>query len=513
MKKFIALSVLGLMIMAFSAPVNAQPKLQFVASGYLEVVTFLQKNMATGYAGNFATYLAPPIYPRSYSQQYSGGWNRTQSFWQERARLNFHFIMDKSLSATVGFELDSGRMGEGNTYTGMGTWNTDQTMVEIMYAYITAGLPYIGIPIPMTVRAGIQPLATRPNIFLYTDGPAITGTLNINPVMVGLTWAKPFEGKEATADDVDVYGLTATAKVGAISVGGLVYYYNMNTYPLNTYTSTYGATNAYTSDMWWFGVNSDGKLGPINFNFDFVYDYGNVEFRRNTALATLAAAAKRKVDYRGFATQLKITYPWEKFAFGALGMYATGADLKKTSRYGLPGDTVAYGSAYGYTKKVGSYVTPPGSEEWAIWGESMVFNNNYISGTALPSTLTPLGQYGNAMTRGAIGGTWVAKLFASVAPVPWYKVTLQGMYIGDTTKHGNTLGDNFKRSGLLKDDSDIGWEVDLLNDIQIYKNLKWSVGAGMLFAGDAFRQGTASSKRGSLPENPWIIATKLRYDF
>jgi hypothetical protein len=193
-------------------------------------------------------------------------------------------------------------------------------------------------------------------------------------------------------------------------------------------------------------------------------------------------------------------------------MYASGADMKKTSRYGYPGDTVAYGSGT-YTKKVGSYVIPPGAEEWAIWGEAMVLNNNYISGSALPSTLTPLGQYGNNMTRGAIGGTWVAKLFASVAPVPWYKVTLQGMYIGDTTKHGNTLGNAVKANGYLRDDSTIGWEVDLLNDIQIYKNLKWSVGAGILFVDDAFKFKRAGSNTNSLPENPWIIATKLRYDF
>ena len=510
MKKFIVVGLIGLTVMAFSSQVNAQPKMTFMASGYLEVVTFLQRNIVIGSNGNFATVLASPNRHRSRAQSLSGSWNRTQSYWEERGRLDFNFIMDKSLSATVGFEMDSGRMGEGNASTGIGTWNTDQTLIEIRYAYLTAGLPYIGIPIPMTVRAGIQPLAHRPSMFLYTEGPAITGTLNINPVMIGLTWAKPFEGKEAAADDVDVYGLTASAKVGTISVGGFVYYYNMNTYPLNTYTSTYGLTNAYTSDMWWFGVNSDGRLGPIDYNFDFVYDNGNVEFRRNTALATLAATAKKKVDYRGFATQLKITYPWEKFAFGALGMYASGADLKRTGRYGLPGESVEYGT--GYTRKVGAYVVPPGSENYSIWGEAMVFNNNYITATATPATLTPTGQHPNAMTRGAIGGTWVAKIFASVSPVPWYKVTLQGMYIGDTTKHGNTLGDNFKNS-RLENDSTIGWEVDLLNDIKIYNNLTWSVGGGILFAGDAFRQSTLSNARGSLPENPWIIATKLRYNF
>jgi hypothetical protein len=510
MKKFIALSIMGLLIVAFSATAYAQPKMTFMATGYLEVTTFLQRNVTIGYGGNFATYWPPNgYYPPPYATSLSGAWDRNVGYWQERCRLWFNFIMDKSLSATVGFELDSGRMGEGSAYTWMGTWNTDQTLVEIMHAFVTAALPYIGIPIPMTVRAGIQPLATRPSIFLYTDGPAITGTLNIDPVLIGLTWAKPFEGKDATADDVDVYAITASAKIGTISVGGFAYYYNMNTYSFDLYSTTYGVSNPYTADMWWFGLNSDGKLGPVDYNFDFVWDYGNVKAKGNTAIPV---GAKNKVDYSGFAVQAKVTYPWEKFAFGALGMYASGADLNKTDRLGFPGQATA-GSSPGYSSKVGAYVIPPGSEEWAIWGESLVFNVNYITSTALPSTTSPLGQYPNNMTRGAIGGTWVAKLFASVSPVPWYKVTLQGMYIGDTTKHGNTLGDAIRRDyANYRDDSTIGWEVDLLNDIQIYKNLKWSVGAGLLFAGDALDQNITGPTNKS-PKNPWMIATKLRYDF
>jgi len=512
MKKFIALSILGLLIMAFSATVYAQPKLTFVASGYIEVVTILERNRTVGANGNFATFwpgngfYPPPFLPASTT----GAWNRTASYWEERARLNFSFIMDKSLSGTVGFELDSGRMGEGSVYTGMGAWNTDQTVVEIMYAYITAALPYIGIPIPMTVRAGIQPLATRPNVFLYTDGPAITGTLNIAPALIGITWAKPFEGKDATADDVDVYGLTASAKFGTISVGAFGYYYNMKTYPFDVFSTTYGVTNQNSSDMFWVGLNSDGKIGPIDYNFDAVMDTGKVKHRGNYAVP-LPAGANSKVKYRGFAGQLKVTFPWEKFAFGALGMYATGADLNKTDRYGIPGTSTA-NALNGYTRKVGAYVIPPGSEEWAIWGEAMVFNNNYISGTALPPTMSPLGQYGNNMTRGAIGGTWVAQAFASVSPVPWYKVTLKGMYIGDTTKHGNTLGDAVKLGfPAYRDDKAIGWEFDLLNDIKIYNNLTWSFGGGILFAGDALAQYNALVNKD--PGNPWVIATKLRYDF
>jgi hypothetical protein len=342
-------------------------------------------------------------------------------------------------------------------------------------------------------------------MFMITDGTGITGGIKIDPVTIGLYWAKALEGKDATADDADVYGLSLQAKIGTITAGGYAFNFNMNTYPLTSVQSVYTATPANEADFWWLGLFMDGKLGPVNLNFDFVYDTGKVEKR--------LSPATHDVKYSGWATQLKVDFPWEKFNFGVLGMYATGADLNKTSNAGLPGDTTGNGAK---ATKVGSYVIPPGSEEWAAWGESMVFSNNFVTATALPLGMWPsLGTYPGQVTRGAIGGTWIAKLYASVKATPWYKVTLQGLYIGDTTKNGNTLGDARNASGHLRDDKTIGWEFDLINEIQIYKNLKWSVGAGILFAGDALDQygGNVPCAPAESPKNPWILATKLRYDF
>ena len=224
--------------------------------------------------------------------------------------------------------------------------------------------------------------------------------------------------------------LSVQAKLGTITAGGYVFNYNMNTYPFNGVVAAYG-TSTPSANFWWLGAFVDGKLGPVDLNFDFVYDTGKVDARLNPAI--------HNVKYKGFATQLKVDFPWEKFNFGLVGMYASGADLNKTSMIGLPGEGTAIGTA---TTKVGSYVDPPGSEEWAAWGESMILSNNFITATALPLGMWPtLGTYPNQVTRGAIGGTWMAKLYASVKATPWYKVTFQVLYIGDTTKHGNTLGD------------------------------------------------------------------------
>ena len=50
----------------------------------------------------------------------------------------------------------------------------------------------------------------------------------------------------------------------------------------------------------------------------------------------------------------------------------------------------------------------------------------------------------NQLSKGAFGGTWFAKLYGSAKLTPWYKVTFQGLYIGDTTKNGNTFGSAVK---------------------------------------------------------------------
>jgi hypothetical protein len=572
MKKFIVLGLFGLLIMAFSATVYAQPKLEFKASGSFQATTWLYRNISPG--DGFITSRFDPVtgfspkdagIPQNViNWATTGAWDRTNSYWEYRGILRFDAIMGKELSGTVIFEIDSTRWGDntgglavalvpagvgiGGLQRGTtGFWTADRSSVEVKNLYFDAALPYFGIPAPMNVRVGIQPLGVRPHMFMSTDGAGVTGGIKIDPVMIGLTYAKAWEGRDATSDDWDVYGGNINAKLGPITPGFFAYNFNMNAYPSpQTANGFYGGLPGgilppplgpatqfvnFTSNMWWIGAYLDGKLGPINLNFDVVFDTGKVKVRDNVN------AVWRDVKYNGWAGQLKLEYPWEKFNFGAVGMYASGADLKKTSTGGLPGQAVADAGAVPagtLSTKVGSYVIPPGSEEWAAWGESLILSNNYITATSVPLGLWPrLNQYPGQMTRGAIGGTSILKLFAGFKPISWYKVTFQGMYIWDTTSNGNTLGDAC-RPGLvgtggnpvLRDDKGIGWEFDLLQDIQIYANLKWSIGLGYLVAGKALDQQVknwtglvptptlgAPTYRNASPKDPWILATMLRYDF
>jgi hypothetical protein len=327
----------------------------------------------------------------------------------------------------------------------------------------------------------------------------------------------------------------------------------------------------FKSHMYWLGAYTDGKAGPVNVNFDFVYDYGSVDERVKRDLGAGASIFGTtgtinnipNVKYEGWMVRGKVDYPWEKFNFGTVLMYATGADTRRTSPSGLPGDYVGSGlQSFGVvpgpgfqfgspqqpwgtknlTRRNTAYVVPPGSEQGPANGESMVIYSMEPGST---------GGYGiannanyAALSRGGFGGTWFAKLYGSVKLLPWYKLTVQGLYIGDTTTNGDTFGSSVKyiqthvtsNGGtapmMLRDNNNIGWEFDLLNEIQIYNNLRFFVGAGYLFAGDALD--VAMQHRGGIPgapgsditgmstgtivgnrraDNPWAIRTRLQYVF
>jgi hypothetical protein len=161
-------------------------------------------------------------------------------------------------------------------------------------------------------------------------------------------------------------------------------------------------------------------------------------------------------------------------------------------------------------------VVPPGAESGPGAQESIVmyscFNAVADGGTGIANN----GSY-YQMSRGGFGGTWFAKLYASMKVVPPLKVTLQGLYIGDTTKHGNTFGTARKApytaAAALKDDSTIGWEFDLIAEIDIYKNLKFFAGLGYLFAGDALDVYNSGRLTNFSPNNPWNFTTRLLYTF
>lgn len=491
MKKFIFLLVVGISILSFSITAYGQ-QLDFKGSGYIRVRSDLFQNIAS--TSSFYGGLDSDFLPTG------GAFNRTGSYMDERGRLKFTASAGKELSGVIYFEMDSDRWGDvDGTRNKMGFWGADRAAVEIKHAYIDVAVPYFGIPVPMSFTLGVQQLDTR-SAFLYkVDGAGITGNLKLDPVTIKGLWAKAIEGRDAAADDDDLYGLIAEAKIEKNTLGAYGFFFNMNSYPLPLTTiPAYGDSTDDKAHMWWLGLYQEGNIGPFFTVFDFAYDWGKVE--------KIKGAPKPDVDYRGWAGRLTVDYPWEKFTFGLGGMYATGADQKKTDARGLPGNTTPFGTT---SRKVGAFaVMPSGKPSYRDdlivygFGEELGLGENF----------TTSGRSGE-MSRGGFGGTWFVKSYATYKAAPWHRTMVQVMYVGDTTKNGNTIGNARTASGLPRDDKSIGVSLYMGNDFQIYKNLVFSVLFGYLIPGKALESFDTVRHKNVRPDDPWQIGTKLRYDF
>jgi hypothetical protein len=528
MKKFTVLCLAGLLVLAFGVSAYAQePKLEFRASGFIDTQTHWSENVPPLNANATPIYNSIPTDYRSFTPVTgapAGALNRTVSYWDSRMHLAFDAIMGKELDARLQFEIDACRWGNsqggirpGSEAHAVGVWSTDRVAIEIKYMYFDVALPYFGIPVPMTVRLGAQPFAIRPWFFAATDGMGVSGGIKIDPVNINPFYFKPAEGFDWTADDVDIYGLQANARLGTFTIGGYGAFYNMNQYPMANQPETtnppvapalpvYPSTgNQAQANLWWLGLYADGKAGPVNINFDMGYDFGEVNPHGNASLT------QSKVKYSGWAGRLKIDYPWEKFNFGVTGMYASGSDANKTSSTGLPGSLAANGSP---STRVNGWMVPVGAEAGAANGESVIIYG--MEAGASGGQGFGVSHNYNQASKGPFGGSWFAKLYGSYKITPWYKVTLQGLYIGDTTKNGDTYGNsrNFGNPGQpLQDHDFIGVELNLLNEIQIYRNLTFKVFGGYMWAGNAMKLFDDGNGTNFQMHNPWAVRTRLMYSF
>lgn len=505
MKKFVVLSLFGLLILAFGSIVYGQekaPVLEFKASGWISIESHLQENVTYPGSGdtNQNTFFGPSA--STTFQPNGGAYDKYEAYMEQRGRLKFDAIMGKEMMGTFLFEIDASRWGEIGKGRGQaGNWDTDATAVEVKQMYLTFAVPWD--PVPITLQAGLVPIGVRPRVMFANDGPGITAAIKVDPAMIKLMWYKQIENEDYAGDDNDVYGVEANTKIQDFTVGGYVLNFKELSYPFPTVTTS---TRDYTGNMWFMGLYADGKAGPVDLTLDFALDNGKIEDHRDRLAANLAKDAK----YSGWLTRIVASYPWEKFVFGLVGVYGSGADAKKTSASGMPGVTVGTGAAP-YTdvsSKVGVFANTPGNNNGP--GDLFVINGHpdFLRGD---SGLQ--GAASGAMNRSYYGGLWYVKLYGSVPVTDIWKVTLGAAYVGDTTKNGNTIGNARKTDGFLRDDKAIGWELDLLNQIQLYKNLTWDIGLGYLAAGKGVDYYNTTTASNDSPKNPFILGTRLAYSF
>lgn len=502
MKKILTLAAVIVFVFTLAATTYA---VEFKASGFVRVRSNVSMNTVA--------------LPRTTADDFDD----TEAWMDQRFRLKMDLVASEDLYGVIYFEGDSTRWGEapdGRNHAGAwGAGGSDRNAVELKQFYIDFNVPGIKDTVPTNVRIGTQWLAIRGHAFLGADGATLRVFMNPGPVRVYLNWSKPWEGTDHHYEDTDLYSTRVVLALPDLPVqpGGFFAYWHSNDYDwtgLYSGTAGYGQAGspiavipaAFTTDrlgsgdFWWLGFNVDGKIGPAALKTDFIYFDGKAE-PSGHAKALLGnpiipgAFTPGDADYGGWMVYADVNVPISQFTVGGTFMYATGDDLTDTAKV---------------SPEFGAYRIPPGSEANPSLGT--VFWCGTVN-DAVDIAHQGARSSSTAVQQRWYGGLWVIKGYGSFKPLDWLKVTGYGMYIGDTTDKGNTIGNATKATGLPEDDGDIGIEFGAIVDLSIYKNLTYSVAGGWLFAGDALDSATAVAGVNQSPDDPWAIVSQLIYKF
>jgi hypothetical protein len=523
MKRIVTLAIIAALILGVAAFTYADVK--FGASGFVRVRSAWYMNARNGIP-------APDVDIPGFA--FNGSWNDTQAWMDTRFRIKFTSSLDDVASGVIYLEGDSSFWGEApdgrNT---AGAWNADRNAVEIKQFYIDFKVPGLSDVVPTTVQAGVIGYYYRPHICTSSDGAGVRVDMRPGPVWIQLNWMKPWEADIARADDTDVYAARVVYQGLPVHLGVWGQYWKSNSWSAGTPIAWPAAVGQFNNagtgqnggtdkaGLFWLGFQAIGKIGPVALTGDFIYNGGKIEREYGLNPAAAIVPYVNPIDDESFGGWIAyidaaFTIPNFPLEIGATFSYSTGDDAvdAATDR-----------------EHSGFYMTP-GSEA-AYTGHSVVFfASSYNDAVGITR-----GDSKSVFQLGA-AGVWFGKLRASMKPLPWLKMTLFGMYIGDNTDSGDLYGTAVATNAptpwggvqTLEDSSDIGIEVGLETDIQIYKSLVYSIGLGYLFAGDALDQYTgvdytaggafvaAGTVPGAIPindspKNPWAVVSQLIYKF
>jgi hypothetical protein len=435
------------------------------------------------------------------------------------------------LQGVFGIEVNANRFGaqdaQFSSYTGSagwgsglaGRWNADAIAIQVKSMYIDFKVPAL----PVRVKVGIQPFQLRNPVFLYADAAGVSANIkipagdmvfNINPFwavqnhgifanqnnafILGDTITNVVSTDWTTADDGNFFGVDFNAVIGDIKPGvffamqrlGQVYTKNWNLTPFGV-----GIDQAQGSqNMWWLGAYVDGKIGPVDFTGDFIYNGGYDQWRNGLIFISDAGGLTPIGTAPG-------GIPWNAYSRrheAWLTRAVVGLNVDKV-RVGM-GFLYGTGDNLGTKDKQEGFMAPYRTE-------SAKFNDDFVVLTGDWGLREP---YGTQTTGGLFKpwsytgqGVWYVRAFADFAATDWLKLKVNGGFIGDTVKHGDEFG------GDANDDGQIGWEIDGGVQINIYKNLYLDSAFGYLIGGKAL----LSQAGGNRAQDPWAWQTVLTYVF
>jgi hypothetical protein len=464
-----------------------------------------------------------PLDPRT-STPAGDAWNDTMAWMRMAANLTITARQSEDLYGVLGFNMISSRWGEwGGEFdsTPIGSWyrplGDDSGTLGLLVneAYIDFRVPP---KLPIWLRFGLQPFVIRPWLVVQTTGAGITARTMIDPIKLSITggYAKKWEGYDWDDDDVDAFFADMAIPIGPVRVGSFLWYENHNQYLANVFGLGVAPALAYpdsgardSAKIYWVGFYADGKIGPVGLQLDWVYAGGNIDYDVDWAPSTPWADQ----DIHAWVARGVLDFsPIDRLKVGVGALYSTGEDQRSN-------DIEQFRSVNGY-ELAGRQQGCPALQDFLLLTDGVM--------GAVPCRGPGVSFIGGPSY---IGGVWYARVFADFMATDWLRLVANFGWIGDTYDHGNRIvgptqgarinpadatnqpGGSYANSYNLRDDDDIGFEMDFAFNIQLYKNLQWGMGFGYLFAGDAMDQYNPITLTNESPADPWALVSAILYTF
>lgn len=395
--------------------------------------------------------------------------NRTQNYFEQRARLQYTAKASNDLKLVTQFELDStfGGLSGTKNYKGVAAGNNsgqldaDSITLETKHVYLdfNAG--------PSNVKVGILPYKDAfKGIFLDADVSAIATTTKVGDLTIGAAFSRISNEGGQTYNDLarDLFLLDTSFALSKDAKVGFSYYLDAD------YTVSKSESTMHT-----LGLNADAKLGGLNISGFAAMQAGN----KKNAIGTTTA------QYHGYAMNVA-------------AKMAVGPGTAKTSLLFTSGDE-------GKDMHYNGWVAPGSKSTFNESGMMILNRNTADDGLTTDNSIAHTNQNGakgqilytlgydaklgaKAYANANAGMLWVAK--SAGAPVD--------------AKTGKANGGDLMAT-----------ELNVEAGYKLYDNLTVKFQAAYAILGGYYNNSATNSTATTAksPENPYTIRTGLSYAF
>jgi hypothetical protein len=369
-------------------------------------------------------------------------------WYDQRVRLFVNVRTAPNVTGRILLETESVRWGTDDAV------DAEVVVREAWVAYTGTGL----LGVPSGIRLGRMPLDVGERTFFdrRVDGENAI-LLWVEPAKgtdINFVAAKLEEGTIRVEDDLDLYSLMLTHRLDKDNTIGA----NLSLERTSDITVTpYTRTN-----LWNAGLLARGKVADIGYRATVDFQFGGI--------SNLPDPPPTNVDFRGWGATVGASYKIDPVTLRANFVYGSGDDIATDDRY------------EGFQTRVDAIIDPN--------LPTVVYNNRVI---------TAMGDRGTG-----IANTTAYNLGITFSPIKGMTTHIDYYFLRASQRLSavpNELGHS----------RNIGSELTLRKTYTIARGLTYSINAGILFAGDFYRDTAVSPVR--VPENAKVFQHAIVFAF